>query len=194
MALRLEVFDSHERDTNKQTIVLDSVSLEEAKLASYDVGYSQGWEDALSTQSSESSKLQSELARNLQGLSFTFTEARNHVLKGFDPLMAEIVSKLLPQMARDLLGPAILEILKPISEGMADSPITLVASPLARDAIQLMVNENTDLPIVVVEEPSLTEGQVYLRLGEAENHVNLDRAVAEISMLIRSFFELPNEE
>jgi flagellar biosynthesis/type III secretory pathway protein FliH len=194
MALRLEVFDSHERDTNKQTIVLDSVSLEEAKLASYDVGYSQGWEDALSTQSSESSKLQLELARNLQGLSFTFTEARNHVLKGFDPLMAEIVNKLLPHMVRDLLGPAILEILKPISKGMADSPITLVASPLARDKIQKMVNENADLPIVVVEEPSLTEGQVYLRLGEAESHVNLDRAVAEISMLIRSFFELPNEE
>ena len=46
MVLRLEVFESEDTGTAPNTIVLDTSLLEEAKLASYDAGYSAGWEDA----------------------------------------------------------------------------------------------------------------------------------------------------
>ena len=52
----------------------------------------------------------------------------------------------------------------------------------------------TGLPLVVTEEPSLSDGQVYLKFGDTETQVNLDRATAEITAAVRGFFEIPEQE
>jgi len=44
------------------------------------------------------------------------------------------------------------------------------------------------------EEPTLGEGQVYLRLGDTETRIDLDRATAEIAAAVRSFFGLSEGE
>ena len=46
MALKLEVFETANRSTRSDTVILDVLALEEAKLSSYDAGYTAGWEDA----------------------------------------------------------------------------------------------------------------------------------------------------
>ena len=45
MALKLEVFDTADKPSKTQTVVLDRVALEEEKLASYDAGFRAGWDD-----------------------------------------------------------------------------------------------------------------------------------------------------
>lgn len=81
MVLRLEIFESDEPGGPAETVVLDTSALEEARLASYDSGYAAGWEDATAAQSGDQSRIRAELARNLQALSFTYQEARSHVLR-----------------------------------------------------------------------------------------------------------------
>ena len=194
MALKLEVFDTDDKPSKSQTVVLDRVALEDEKLASYDKGYSAGWEDAVAAQSDDQTRMRADLARNLQTLGFTYHEARSHILKAIEPLMLEIVGRLLPEIARDTLAPFVLETLMPLAEGLGDAPVTLVINPASRPAVEALLEQATGLPIIVQEEPTLGEGQVYLKLGAVETEVDLDRATADIAAAVRGFFDLPGKD
>lgn len=192
--LKLEVFETETPGPGAKTVVLDSMLLEETKLASYDAGYAAGWEDAASAQSADQTRVRADLARNLQSLSFTFHEARTHVLRALEPLLNEMVGRFLPDLARETLAPLVLDVLMPLAEKMADAPVTVVLNPAARPAVEALLEQATGMPLTLVEEPSLSEGQVYLKLGETETQINLDRATAEITAAVRGFFELPEKE
>lgn len=196
MVLRLEVFESEMPVSAGQTetVVLDTGALEDAKLASFESGYSAGWEDAAAAQADDQTRVSADLARSLQSLSFTYHEARSHVLKAVEPLLRQVVSQLLPAIAKAALAAKVLEVLMPLAEGLVDAPITLMLNPAARRAIEDQIAKTSGLPLILVEEPTLGEGQVYLKLGDVEREVNLDRAVTEISAAVRGFFDLPGKE
>lgn len=190
MVLRLEVFESEEPKATSETVVLDLSHLEEAKLTSYDTGYSAGWEDAVAAQSGDQSAIRADLGRNLQALSFTYQEARSHILRGLEPLFHDIVGKLLPSIAQETLGGIVLDSLMPLAEGLADAPVTLVLNPSSRPSIEPLIAAATGLPLTIEEEASLSEGQVYLRFAENEVLVDLDRAISDIAASLRGFFDL----
>lgn len=188
--LRLEVFETESRGAQPDMVVLDTMALEEAKLGSYDAGYSAGWEDAAAAQSGEQSQIKTDFARNLQSLGFTYQEAKMHVLRSLEPLLQEIVGRLLPDLARESLAPIVLQALIPMAETLADAPVTVVLNPAARQAVEALLVQATGIPLTLIEEPTLGEGQVYLRMGEAETKVDLDRATTEITAAVRGFFDL----
>ena len=194
MVLRLEVFESDDVGTTSETVVLDTLLYEEAKLASYDLGYSAGWEDAAAAQSGDQTRITADLGRNLQSLSFTYQEARGHILRGIEPLLDQMVCKILPAMAQESLGAVVLDALLPMIQGLADVPVTLVLNPAVRAAVEPLIDAATGLPLVIEEEPSLGEGQVYLRVGQSEALVDLDRVTTEITSALRGFFELSRKE
>lgn len=191
-APRLEVFETD--GPRSETVVTDASALEEGKLASYEQGYSAGWEDATAAQTVDEARLRADLARNLQALGFTFHEARVHVLRAVEPLLVEIVTHLLPEMARDALAPLVLEILMPIAEEMAETPLTLMVNPAARPAVEHLLQQAAGLPLTLGEEPTLGEGQAYFRLGETETRIDLDRATADMAAAVRGFFDLTEKE
>ncbi len=194
MALKLEIFETEEAPSRAQTVVLDRVALEDEKLASYDTGYRAGWEDANAAHSDDQSIMRADLARNLQTLGFTYHEARSHVLKAIEPLMLQVVGRLLPEIARETLAPFVLETLMPIAERLGDAPVKLVLNPASRAAVEALLDQATGLPVVIEEEPTLGEGQVYIKLGAVEAEVDLDQATADIAAAVRGFFELPGKD
>ena len=119
---------------------------------------------------------------------------KNHILKAVEPLMLQIVGRLLPEIARETLAPFVLETLMPLAEGLADAPITLVINPAARAAVEALLEQATGLPLIIAEEPTLSEGQVYLKLGLVEAQIDLDRATADIAAAVRGFFDLPGKD
>lgn len=194
MPLKLEVFETADRPKRADLVMLDISALEEAKLASFDTGYRAGWDDAAAAQTGDQSRISADLGRNLQSLGFTYHEARAHVLKAVEPLLLEIVGKLLPELARSTLAPMLLETLMPLAEGLADAPITLVLNPAARPVVAALLEQATGLPLTIIEEPTLGEGQAWLRLGAVETHVDLDGATEQIAAAVRSFFDIPGKE
>ncbi|MBC7736343.1 MAG: flagellar biosynthesis protein [Candidatus Saccharibacteria bacterium] len=194
MAVKLEVFNAQDKPTNTQTVILDRVALEDEKLASYDSGYRAGWDDANAAQSEDQTRIRAELARNLQALGFSYHEARTHILKAIEPLMLQIVGRLLPEIARQTLAPIVLETLMPLAEGLGDAPVTLVLNPASRAAVETLVEQATGLPMTIQEEPTLGEGQVYIKLGTQEAQIDLDQATADIAAAVRGFFELPGKD
>ena len=194
MPLKLEVFDVEPKATRSQTIVLDRVALDEEKLASYETGYRAGWDDASSAVTEDQTRAHAELARNMQALSFTYHEARAHVLKAVEPLLLQIVGHLLPEIARETLAPFILETLMPLAERLGDAPVTLVINPVARAAVEALLEQATGLPMTIEEEPTLGEGQVYIRMGTFETQLDLDKATADIAAAVRGFFDLTGKD
>ncbi len=194
MVVRLEVFESDEPHSGTETVVMDTALLEEARLASYDAGYSAGWEDATAAQSGDATRIHAELARNLQALSFTYQEARSHILRALEPLLDEMVTVLLPSLAREAVGGLVLDALMPMAEGLADAPVRIVLNPAIRPAVEPLIANATGLPLEIEEEPLLGEGQVYLRFGGTETLVDLDRATTEIAAAVRGFFDLNRKE
>lgn len=194
MALRLEVFDIETAADGSLQPLVQVSAMEDAKIASFEQGYTAGWDDAAAGQDSDQLRIRADLARNLQTLSFSFQEARTHVLQAIRPLILEITNRLLPEMAREALAPIVLETLMPMADEMADAPITLVLNPNVRARVEQLLEQATGLPMVVEEEPSLSEGQVYIRFGPAETKVDLSQATAAITNAVRAFFTLTNED
>jgi flagellar biosynthesis/type III secretory pathway protein FliH len=193
-ALRLEIFDTAPAQDGTPQPLVEASALDEAKVASFEQGYSAGWEDAAAAQQDEQTRIRADLARSLQSLAFTFQDARNHVLQAIRPLILEMTNRLLPEVAREALAPTVLEALMPMADDLADAPLTLILNPAVRDRVETLVQQATGLPMVIEEEPSLGEGQVYIRFGSAETRVDLTQVTADISAAVRAFFSLTTEE
>lgn len=189
-ALRLEVFDSMTTGDGTPQPLVEASVLDDAKVASFEQGYSAGWEDAAAAQADDQTRIRADLARNLQSLAFTFQDARSHVLQAIRPLILEMTNRLLPEVAREALAPTVLEALMPLADEMADAPVTLVLNPAARERVESLVAQATGLPMQIEEEPSLGEGQVYIRLGTAESKVDLTQVTTDITAAVRAFFNL----
>ena len=192
--LRLEVFDTAPTAEGGVQPLVEVSALEEAKIAAYEQGYSAGWEDASAAQQGDQTRIRADLARNLQSLSFTFQDARSHVLQAIRPLILEMTGRLLPELAREALAPTVLDALMPMAEEIGDAPLTLVLNPAVRERVEGLVAQATGLPVVIEEEDSLGEGQVYIRLGPQETTVDLTRVTQDISAAVRAFFNLSVED
>jgi flagellar biosynthesis/type III secretory pathway protein FliH len=189
-ALRLEVFDTAPASDGSLQPLVEATAVEEAKVASFEQGYSAGWDDAAAAQQGDQTRIRADLARNLQSLAFTFQDARSHVLQAIRPLILEMVDRLLPEVAREALAPTVLEALTPMADELADAPLTLVLNPGVRGQVEDLIAQATGLPMVIDEEPSLPEGQVYIRFGPTETKVDLSQVTADIAIAVRAFFNL----
>jgi len=160
------------------------------KVVAYEQGYKAGWDDAAHAEADDQERIGADFARNLQELSFTFHEARSHVIQAMEPLLTELIGTLLPQLVSETLGPKIVEELQPLIEQGADSPVELVVAPASRAALERQLADSNMSAIRLTEEPSLAEGQAYLRVGKIERQIDMAGALERISLAIRSLYAL----
>ena len=192
--LKLELFDIGCPRLATEEARVTQAALEDARAASYETGYAAGWEDAVNAQTTGQTRINEEVARNLQALAFTYHEARSHVLRTLEPLLRDMVAKVLPDMAREALGQFVLEALRPIAARLTDTPVTLTLNPASRAAVERHLAAETSLPLRILEEPSLGEGQVYLRFDDREQQVDLDGVITAIAGAVDSFFHFEQQE
>lgn len=192
--LKLEVFESPARRPGGQTVVMDSAVIEEGRVQSYESGYAAGWEDATTAAQDDQSRISSELDNNLQKMAFSFQEAQAHILRSVQPVLTQLCTQLLPPLAQGVLAPIVLDTLMPLIDDLAEAPVHVVLNPAARPAVERLLSQAAGLPLVIVEEPTLGEGQVYLRLGEVEHRVDLDHAVASLTRAVHDFFEYSEKD
>ncbi|MCF8483759.1 MAG: flagellar biosynthesis protein [Rhodobacteraceae bacterium] len=192
--LKLEVFEHPHPVIAGQTIVMQVSEIEDTRLQAYEGGYTAGWEDAAAAAALDQERITSELANNLQRLAFSFQEARSHVLKSVQPVITHLATQLLPQLAQEVLAPVVLDTVMPLIDELADTPIKVVLNPSARDAVERLLAQAAGLPLLIEEEPTLGEGQVYLRLGDTEHRIDLDQAVRDITTAVHDFFDYSEKD
>lgn len=161
---------------------------EEQRLAAFEQGYKAGWDDAATAQSEETGNVSADLAGNLRDLSFTYHEARAHVLTGIEPLLREIVASVLPEIAARTLPDLVLERLDGFLKAAAEPPVILMVAPTSRHAIEAILPNSPGFPVIIREEPTLADGQVFLRAGQMEEAIDTSSAITTIQTTIDDFF------
>lgn len=180
----LESFDGFQGSS----VSLSEDSLEDQKLVSFERGYKAGWDDSAKAQQDDSTRVTSDFASNIQDLSFTYHEAYSHMVKSMKPLLQQIVDAVLPEIARKTFGIQVSEQLHAIAEKLVGQEIEVVVSPNNADAMQGMLEQDFNLTVSMVIEPSLGEGQAYLRFGQSERQINMDEVLSGVNIAIEAYF------
>jgi len=166
---------------------------EEARLAAFEQGYKAGWDDAAAAQDEDQRRLSADVGRNLQELSFTYHEARSHLLRGLVPLIHQICERVVPEVARQAVGEIVVAELLPLAEAAASRPVTIVLNPASRPAVESALAAGHAPPCKILDEPSLGEGLIYLRLDDTEVQIDLDEATAAIGAAVQAHFNIAEE-
>lgn len=173
---------------SEHAVELSQVDLEDQKLEAFERGYKAGWDDAAKAQTDDRKTVTSDLAANLHDLSFTYNEAHFQMVKSLKPFLENIVASLLPDIARNSLGPQIVEQLGAVAEAAAGVQVELVVAPANGDAVRAMVEAQANMPVSIVEEASLAPGQAFLRFGDSEREINQPEVLDGIRKAVDAFF------
>lgn len=173
---------------------LSAEAHEDQQLQSFEKGYQAGWDDAVKAQADSIAKVSAEFGQNLQDMSFTYYEALSKLTASFEPVMLEIVEKLLPSLASEVLGPRIVEQVLGMIKDQPRQPIEIVVAPSHVETIQELVEGKLSEPFEVVSEQSLGEGQAFVRIGSVERNIDLDTVLAGIRQAMTAFFHEAEQE
>ncbi|HEY9039541.1 MAG TPA: flagellar biosynthesis protein [Roseovarius sp.] len=175
--------------SDEHSISISDVSLEEQRLEAFENGYKAGWEDAVKAAEDDTNRISTDFAANLQDMSFTIQEAQSSLLVALRPLLTSMVNSVLPSLARQTLGARVLETLGEIAHTAASGPIGIVTAPQNISALQKIIDEQEISNVQITAEPSLGDGQVHIRAGNAEQEIDLDAVLAQIDATLTGFFE-----
>lgn len=168
-------------------------AFEEEKLKSFEAGYQAGWDDAIKAKSEEKANISAEFGQNLQDISFTYHEALTKLTSSMEPVMKEIISKLLPEIVQQALAVHIIEQLKTMLNEHVTHPIEIVVAASNVETVRELGAEKITAPFEVVSESSLGEGQAFVRVGDSERQVDLDSVVSGVASAMKAFFHEAKE-
>lgn len=145
---------------------------EEQKLASFESGYTAGWDDAVGAQERETSKISTTLANSLEDMSFTFHEAQNQLIESLDPMFKVLTSAILPDAMAASFGHHIVDQLTDMAKGQTDQPLVITVAVGEAGGVRSALNQSFSIEIKVREDGNLSPGQAYLRVGDLEREIN----------------------
>ncbi|WP_299592099.1 hypothetical protein [uncultured Tateyamaria sp.] len=163
--------------------------IEDQKLESFENGYQAGWDDAVAAQTETLSFVSSGLANSLQNASFEYHELRATLNASVETIIGQVVDVVLPQIANASLGAHVREKMAALTRKNLDRDIEIVVAPESEAAVRTALDDDPPKPFVLITDELLAPTQVVLRLDRNEAELHLDRAVAEISAAVTSFFE-----
>lgn len=169
--LKLEDFGLFAGPVPVETI--DGDRLEAEKLASFDKGYAAGWEDAsTAAERTQAEGAEAALSR-LQDLSFTYHEARAHVLRSVLPLIEAVADKVVPAVLRETLGVRLTALVEAHAEEAATAEIEILAAPGEAADLRAVLDGRVGFPLAVREDEGLASGLHHVRLGRVERELDL---------------------
>ncbi|MFK7744704.1 MAG: ABC transporter ATP-binding protein [Roseobacter sp.] len=167
---------------------------EEQKLQAFEAGYQAGWDDSTKAQSDEKDRVSAELSQNLLDMSFTYHEALSKLTGSLEPIMQQILDKLLPETVRAALSAHIMEQINELMKQQNQRPIEIVVHHDNVETVRAITEGQLKEPFVVVGEVSLGAGQAFVRVGEVERQVDLDAVIANVSKAMTAFFYEAGQE
>lgn len=167
--------------------LMSDVAIEDLRLASFEQGYTAGWDDAIDAQANDQTRMTGKLAQNLQDVSFTYHEALAQMLRSIEPIFRAITESILPEVLRDTLVPMIVGKLSDMARTQAEQPVELVVPNGVAAALRPILAQKFSVPVLLREDPNLGEGQARLRVGVAEQEVDSMELLQSIRSAVEAF-------
>jgi len=188
-----EDFQVQERIERSKT-PLSVEEVEDQKLASFETGYSSGWDDALAAYKDSSVVMSEALKTALTQAELSKTAAFEQFVSVTKPLIQGVVSKVLPSLATQVLGRHIVEIIDSAVEETATVPVCVTVSAVEFDGLSAILNGQLGKDLKICSDPGMQPGQVNLSVGDSETSIDLTRVLQDISSAVEAFYHLAQEQ
>lgn len=169
---------------------IDPSEAESVRMKAYEEGYQAGWDDAARAQSEAEQRMNVEFTRSLKEISLTYHEARSHVIQSMEPLLTTILETVLPEISTEVLANTVQQRLSSHIADAADRPVEIIVGPGGSGPLSEAIDNFAQGAIQIVEEPSLTDSQAYLRVGKSEHKVDVAAAVDALRDSMSAMFKL----
>lgn len=176
-----------------QTGGLSEEEIEDSKLASFEAGYSSGWEDAVRAHEESKSAITAALREGLERAELSRDAAFDQFIASAETLIDGIVKQVLPALSQDVLGYHIRDILSGVVHKAMDQTIEISVSPADHDSLARLSAEWLPQTARIVSDPGLSPGQADLKLADGETHVDLAEVIAEVGRAVDAFFHVAKE-
>ena len=176
----LESFDGAATPGRNTPTALNTSDLERLKTDAYEAGYKCGWDDAIASDDKARDRIEAEFERNIQNLTFTYSEAVDTVRSELKEFIAALIEQFLPSIAPDLLREHIRDQLLSISEAQIEPPLEIVASTDSHGFIEEFLASQGDDRISLIEDRSLASRQVFVRLGDQESKIDFAPIIEDL--------------
>jgi len=190
--LRLEVFETAELPEGPACLMPEEI--EDLRLSAFERGYVAGYEDATRRAETDAATERTRIASAIEGLNFTYHEARAHCLSGLEPLLTTLIATLLPAAARAALVPMVIEQLLPLAATRSETPLRLHVPPGRQAAFEAAFDGLVLPPLTLVEDPQLDDGQAEIRSESDEARIDLSDAIARIESALTSHYHMTAKE
>lgn len=168
--------------------------LEEYRLEAFENGYKSGWDDATHAHSESQASISAELAKNLRDLSFTYHEARDHLLGSLAPLFRGIVESLVPVLAEHSLASNVAQQLEEIARDRADCRVEIHLAPANREKLNAIIDPELPMDVSVTGDSTLGDGQARMVFGTEEREIDIADIVDTIRFALAGIGTQTHEE
>ncbi|WP_170425865.1 ABC transporter ATP-binding protein [Ruegeria arenilitoris] len=170
-----------------QLHVLDEDALEEQRLASFEQGYSAGWEDATQAQEGSRGQISADLAKSLEDMSFTYHEAVHRMAQSLEPMFQSLTKVVLPETLDLGFAARLVEQLTDMARTQIGQPMQVFVPEGCAAEVEGMIPEAISAPVQVVEDPSLDPGQARLKVGISQREVDCSGLLAAVDQAFQAY-------
>jgi len=174
--------------------LMSDVALEDQRLASFEQGYSAGWEDAFTAQEKDQTRITGELAESLGDLSFTYHEAMTQLLGSLEQVFHTLVELVLPETMARTFGQHIVDLMCDMARDQVSGPASLVVPEGVGASLSSILARDMPMPVAIHEEAGMDGGRAYLRLGTSEQEIDSTALLESIRDAVDAFTFQTNEE
>jgi len=174
--------------------LMSDVTLEDQRLASFEQGYSAGWEDAFTAQENDQTRITGDLADNLADLSFTYQEAMTQLLVSLEPVFRTLVDLVLPDMMARTYGQHVVDLLCEMAQHQVSGPAILAVPEGVGASLSPILTRDMPMPVTIREEVGMAGGRACLRLGLNEREIDSTALLESIGAAIDAFTFQTQEE
>lgn len=185
----LETFDGVGATSTSSAGSASDPSLEAVRATAFEAGYASGWDDAKAADDQARSRVQAEFERNVEAISFTYHEAVDRVRSELKTFVEVLLSEFLPDIIPVALREHVRAELLTAADSQIELPVQIVVSPNCMELVSELAEGDFAAGIEVVEDKSLVENQVFVRISENEKEVNLAPLVSELKFQLRAMTE-----
>lgn len=173
----------------------DSTARAEDRLRAYEEGYKAGWDDASAAEAQAQERISAEFAKTLDDMSFSYHEARSHILAGLAPLLTAMVDRVLPTLAGRGFAQTVAEFALPLAQDAAAHPLELRVSPENGPALaRLLADSAGAMPLALQEDATLGPGQALLTSPRQSREIDIDAMLAALQGALDDFLTIDEEE
>lgn len=190
--LKLEVFETAAPDDDRT--VFDAHQAEKLRETAYEQGYAAGWQDALEHMRNEDALRRIAAEDALQSISFGYHEAHAALQKQLIAFTEALLTKLMPNVARDALPLRLAAELETVIAQNITLPLRIACAPDAVATLQPIVESASSVDITLVPEPSFSHAQVALSFGTQERQIDFDRMLDILRGHIRAHLNSPSNK